>query len=118
MHQKLNVIPQARREEIWNSYWNMSYNERKQWMFHNVERTERGRSTKEHVSRRTCTYVYRLTDAEGVSHTVCKDFFLATLGYDRKNDKAVVTAFRTDPGAVTPHRDKRGKHEPANKKDR
>lgn len=111
-------ISQEKREEIWRSYWDLSYNEQKQWLFHNIKRGEIGRSTTKHVSRRDASYTYTLKDSGGVAHVVCKTFFLETLGYHRKNDKPVVTALRNAAEVVSPSTDRRGRHRPANKLNR
>ena len=57
---------------------------------------------------------YFLSDQEDNEHTVCKIFFLRTLGYT--SDKVItVTLQNCKEGANTPSSSKRGKHIPANK---
>ena len=57
---------------------------------------------------------YFLSDQEDNEHTVCKIFFLRTLGYT--SDKVItVTLKNCKEGAITPSSDKSGKHIPANK---
>ena len=78
--QCMQLISHDRRKEIWASFWNLNYNERKNWLLHNVKRV--------------------------------------TLGFDKKNDKAVTTALRCPIGSVISKADRRGTHEPSNKIDR
>ena len=114
-------ITTERRKEIWSGFWKLRYNEREAWLFHNIKRTTTARNTRPtggHISRRQLTYSYYLKDGSGNNHTVCKIFLLTTLGYHLKNDKAIVTAMKSESvSAVTPARDKRGLHEPSNKID-
>jgi hypothetical protein len=68
-------IPKERREVIWKSYWSLDYNQRKTWLFHNVERAEKVKpTTGAHVSRRNLTFTYKLKDSEGQKQSVCKTF--------------------------------------------
>ena len=105
-------ITTERRKEIWSGFWKLRYNERKAWLFHNIKRTTTARNTTGgHISRRQLTYSYYLKDGSGNNHTVCKIFLLTTLWYHPKNDKAIVTAMKSESvSAVTPARDKRGLH--------
>ena len=92
------------RESIWRTFWSMRYNERKQWLFHHVNKTPK--KTGIQNSRRGSTNVYTLVDSEGFSQTVCKTFFLGTLAI---SDTMITTLFKTmSPGARTPAKDKRG----------
>lgn len=62
----------------------------------------------EHTSRRDMTYTYTLIDDNGCEKPVCKTFFLATLGFEPKNDSIITTLMRTTPPGHTPAKDKRG----------
>ena len=111
-------IDQTRRQEIWASFWSLEYNQRKQWLYHTIDKSTKASTKGEHVSRRDYTYKYRFSDSNGTTHCVCKTFFLTTLGFDKKNDKAVTTALKTANAAITSRNDARGRHEPKNKIDR
>ena len=107
-------ISESRRKVILDAYWGMTTNERRSWIFHQVSRGEKHRSTtgSGHTSRRNMTYTYHY----GRSHEVCKTFFLTSLEYHSKNDKPVMTALRSASlSEVASPRDKRGRHPPSNK---
>lgn len=61
------------------------------------------------------TYAYHLKSDDGIVHDVCKSFFLTTLGYHSKNDRLVMTVMGSSLSAVTSPKDRRSRHDPANK---
>ena len=111
-------IDESRRGDIWNAYWSMDYDQRKKWLFESIEKMEKKRCIAgDHESRRDKTFKYKMKDANGLSQTVCKSFFLSTLGYKKNNDQAVMTAFQ-HRGSVIPSEDRRGRHNKKTKFDR
>jgi len=102
--------------KLGEQFWTMNYNSRKTWINQRVTRRE----TKSHQSRcdvkrrRTETREYTLRDRHGDVQTVCKEFFMRTLGY--MHDSFLTAICRsTERGDATPPPDKRGRHEPSNK---
>lgn len=101
-------IDAACRKSIYDSYWGMKYNDCKQWLFHHVLRSPK-KSSSGRQSRRDMTNTYTLIDSEGHPQTVCKTFFLATLGFGPKNDTIISTLMRTTPtSARMATKDQRG----------
>ena len=79
-----------------------------------IESTKRPRKDSTGDVQRNFSRHYFLSDQEDNEHTVCKSFFLRTLGYT--SDKVItVTLQNCKEGANTPSSSKRGKHIPANK---
>ncbi|ESO93896.1 hypothetical protein LOTGIDRAFT_153369 [Lottia gigantea] len=112
----LDKIDEKRRKEIWEAYWKLNYNGRRQYLFNNVHRNEKRRQTTQAPSRRKLSYEYFLKDEHGTAQVVCKVFFLCTLGYHPKNDKMINTVMKlTRPSDISPPPDKRGMQEPPNK---
>ncbi|KAG9264186.1 uncharacterized protein LOC111196652 [Astyanax mexicanus] len=106
-----------RRKEIWKQYWDMTYTERRTWIFHSVTSMETKRVSTA-GSRRGQTFSYKLQDQRGEPRRVCKMFFLSTLGYNPKNDSLVMTMMgkaRSRP--LVPPQDQRGRQVAANKLD-
>lgn len=67
---------------------------------------------------RTLSIQYQLGDQRGEIVRVCKPFFLTTLGFKPKNDKALLTLLRkTENNVITPEPEKRGHKSPKNKID-
>ncbi|KAK4883794.1 hypothetical protein RN001_000065 [Aquatica leii] len=67
--------------------------------------------------RRNNSYNYMLKNKNGTSHSVCKIFFLTTLGFNRNNVKVVRTALLNAKKSVVPVADMRCTKEPHNKID-
>ena len=109
-------ICENRRAAIHTAFWKMNYNLRKAWIFSQVKLipvARRRNNVSGDVSRNS-TRSYTLTDESGSEQTVCKLFFLHTLGY--KNDKVItVTMSSAALGRVAVSPDKRGRHAPPHK---
>ena len=106
-----------RRKEIWRQFWDMTYTERRTWMFHSVTSLETKRVCAT-GSRRGRTFSYRLQDQRGEPRRVCKMFFLSTLGYHPKNDSLVMTMMgNASSKPLAPPQDQRGRQAAANKLD-
>ena len=110
-------ISDDRRKEIWRQYWDMTYTERRTWMFHSVTSLETKRVCTA-GSRRGRTFSYRLQDQRGEPRRVCKMFFLSMLGYHPKNDSLVMTMMgKASSKPLAPPQDQRGRQAAANKLD-
>ncbi|XP_074035367.1 uncharacterized protein [Leptinotarsa decemlineata] len=110
-------INEQRRVAIWNEFYKMDYNTRRSWVHGRIEQKGKARSTtKVEVRKRSRSLMYTLPDENAHSQTICKKFFLRTLGYDEKNDKFITTVFKNlAPDSITPNRDRRGLAAPKNK---
>ena len=91
-------------------------------MWHNIHQAPKARSTCQGSTRRKNTFSYRFrrsTESAGGFQEMCKTFFLSTLGYNPKNDGAVMSCLKSAPqNSLSPARDQRGKTTPVNKKDK
>ncbi|KAL2089719.1 hypothetical protein ACEWY4_014407 [Coilia grayii] len=110
-------IPEDRRREIWSEYWDMSYGDKRSFVFYSVSQVQKAKAFA-NPSRRSRSFIYRLKDADEIPRQVCKMFFLSTLGYHPANDSLVFSVMGKEvTPALAPRRDQRGRHEPANKLD-
>ena len=103
------------RLSIWEKFWSLSYNRRRDWICNNVlEMPKTLRKNDESKSRRTYSLVWKFGETQ-----VCKHFFLSSLGF--KCDKVVRSALSCRNAVpftgviVGAYGDKRGYHEPPNK---
>ncbi|XP_073729859.1 uncharacterized protein [Misgurnus anguillicaudatus] len=111
-------ITEDQRRQLFRAYWNMSYSEKKSFIFHMVSQCQTMRHTTAVPSRRTRTLRYYLNDDLGQQQEVCKTTFLTTLGYHPKNDRLIVTVFgNTVSSSLAPPQERRGRHTPINKID-
>ena len=79
---------EQQRQGIFDNFWEMGYNRRRDWLVHNVdEEQKRSFTTKNRTSRRESTLRWRFSSTQ-----VCKCFFLHTIWYRR--DQVVETALR------------------------
>lgn len=69
-----DVIDETERKKIWNQFWLLSYDERKTWLYLNVENEAPKRTTSGDNSRRSNTYFYMFKDRAGTAHTVCRTY--------------------------------------------
>ena len=100
-------IGEPRRNEIFEDFWKMSYNERKSWTFFRVEVTATNRHRPRiNESSRSRTMQYYFSDGDGLKQQVCQLFFLQTLGYSNNTVLKVIFE-NTDPSALQPARDKK-----------
>ncbi|KAK7169041.1 hypothetical protein R3I93_005136 [Phoxinus phoxinus] len=106
------------RKKIWAMYWNMDYTEKRAFMFCNITQLPTARLfVPKGTSRRSRSFVYRLKNEDQVPQQVCKNFFLATLGYHPTNDSLVLSVMRSDMENERIPKDQRGRHTPGNKLD-
>ena len=108
-------ISLVRQQEIHHNFWKIEdRDERLQWIFGSIEQKEvavhRASSSGDTTKQRNFTRVYKLLDS-GAYKTVCKQFFLHTLGY--KHDTILTKLFKSmTPSKIRPPSDQRGKHLP------
>jgi len=110
------------RQIIHKQFWQLNYNERRNFMFSRIKKTQKKQSTvglSGHVSRRDATFGYTFAVSNsGNNVNVCKVFFLTTLRYHPKNDAVITSLMKATPiGALTACEDRREKHPQARKSD-
>ena len=78
-----NKMSQERREVIYKQFWAMRYDERRAWIFANVESKDPKRLVANQTTDRSRKWsrFYHLPNEDGAQQKVCQTFFLATLGY-------------------------------------
>ena len=112
----IDKIPQDRREAIYKQFWEMTYDERRAWIFSHVEVKTTKRQVLQQTSERnrTCSRFYHLPNEGGEEQFVCLTFFLHTLGY--KSAKIINHMFSScNTESITCPADKRAKYAPAHK---
>uniref|UniRef100_A0A2A4J600 DUF7869 domain-containing protein n=1 Tax=Heliothis virescens TaxID=7102 RepID=A0A2A4J600_HELVI len=105
-------INEEQRQIIWDNYWNLDIQRRRDFISRNVE-NNRIAIRYSNSTKRNHTYTYRL-----LNHRVCKTMFLRTLGYT--NDQAVVAVLKAnfkmsktpDSAKISAAPDLRGRHKP------
>ncbi|XP_072032148.1 uncharacterized protein [Amphiura filiformis] len=108
-------INEERRSLINFLFWGLQYQMRAMFLLNHIKQTITKR-TKKDLSRRKFSRNYTLPDEKDHLQSVCKVFFLHTLGYT--SDTVITKLLKKNPiGTVTPVADNRGKHEPPNKID-
>nr|CAI5839646.1 unnamed protein product [Callosobruchus analis] len=103
---KLNCtqkISHTRQRDINGQYWQLPKEQQKQFIWDSVKQS----TTKNKTSPREYTYKYYLTSGEAEKVSVCKTFFLATLGYEKENDRMLKNLCKTDPKCIAPQKDGR-----------
>ncbi|CAG9814598.1 unnamed protein product [Phaedon cochleariae] len=109
-------IAEDQRISINRDYWMMSWQERQIFLSASISTMEVKRRRGSGMSRtRSCKYFLKTAHGEKVE--ICKVFFLTTLGYNRKNDRAITNVINKENYA-TSGQDKRGKHPKTPKTDR
>ena len=109
-------VKEETRSSINKQFWELSYNERRKWLYSQVKQIPKKRCMVEagKESRRKCTRSYFPRTNISDELSVCKVFFLNTSVYS--NDKVLTEMYRvTDNGEIYPPSDKRGKHDHAHK---
>lgn len=107
-----------RRQEIWSEYWNMTYAQKRAFIFASVSQVPTEKVCANPSRQRSRSFVYRLQDTHKTPQQVCKLFYLSTLGYHPTNDSLVLSIMgKAITTALAPPNDMRGRHEPANKLD-
>jgi len=106
------------RVSINRQFWDKPNPARRQFLFDSAFRQPVQRRTAASLKRNASFYYY-LISLSGSRVSVCKTFFLTTLGYQYNSDKVLMNVLRkTEMGAITPKPDMRGKAPATNKIDR
>jgi len=115
----IETISNPARRKIHDEFWHLDTNRRRDFVYHRVQRSNTNESTvtEGHVSRRDSTFAYSLIHPDtNELLSVCKVFFLTTLGFHPKNDAVITSVMASTPrNASTAAPDNRGKHTPSNK---
>lgn len=106
------IIKETRQIDINKQYWDLDKQSQRLFVHSCVKKLSKKKFTVGSESRRSNTFKYYLRDCNGLEVQVCKTFFLATLGYNKNNDRFLKNIRGTDENAIVPARDKRG-HRPA-----
>ncbi len=107
-----------RRLEIWSEYGNMTYAQKRAFIFASVSQVPTEKVSANPSRQRSRSFVYRLQDTQKTPQQVCKLFYLSTLGYHPTNNSLVLSVMgKAITTALAPPNDMRGRHEPANKLD-
>ena len=90
-NQKITI---EQRHQINKSFWELTLDERRKWVWSNVRQIKSTRIITQVDSRRGKTFYYQLrkvlTEDDGSIVNVCKVFFLTTLGYYKRNDGVIM----------------------------
>lgn len=80
-------IPESLRTEINRQYWTLSKKEQELFVLNSTERkcVQRSRGVQDQKNR-NWSFSYLLKNSDGVLKHVCKQFYLATLGFSKNND--------------------------------
>ncbi|VEN33902.1 unnamed protein product [Callosobruchus maculatus] len=101
-------ISYTRQKHINEQYWLLPKQQQKQFVLERVKQCKKGRSTtKNQTSPRVYSYKYYLTSEKAEEVRVCKIFLLATLGYEKENDRMLKNIRKTDPKCIAPKTDGR-----------
>ena len=109
-------VTEIKRSAIHAQFWIMPYNQRRMWIHYHVKKihTKRPRKETSGAHDKSFSRLYTLPGEDGIEVSVCKIFFLRTLGL--RSDKVITTALTGTPDdAIVPAMDRRGSHEPKNK---
>lgn len=91
----------ARIHEIWESFYCMSFDARRQWVYSFVSRKIR--------EGKRPLYTFHLPDEDNNRVVVCCKLFNRTIGYHDKNNMVQSMMPNTTPGALAPKLDGRGR---------
>ncbi|XP_074026425.1 uncharacterized protein [Leptinotarsa decemlineata] len=115
----ISHIDENRRIQINDEFWQMSWDEQRQFILNNTQRLNVKRQTNRvDVSARKNSYTYHMKNENGTIFQVCKPFFLTTLGFKPSNDKVVQNTLNMSVNQLTFTRDMRGKKPSTKKLDR
>ncbi|XP_045506089.1 uncharacterized protein LOC123702390 isoform X2 [Colias croceus] len=110
-HNECYKIGSEKRQAIFNHYWSLSTERRRDWLVGNAKRTTiKRKRIKEDQSRRQYTFDYFINEGEG-KRKVCLKFLLNTLDIKQKYLYNIIT----EAAYGSSKDDLRGKHVPANK---
>ena len=109
-------VKEERRSAINSCVWELSFNDRRKWIYSNIRQIPKKRCMIEdgNESRRTYSRYYFMSLGDGNEVSVCKTFFLNTLGYSC--DSIITETLQSSgPERICPQNDKRGSHTPSHK---
>nr|CAI5858334.1 unnamed protein product [Callosobruchus analis] len=107
-----NKISEEQQTNINSQYWKLSKKEQHLFVNGCIKQISKIRNITNTESRRQNTYRYYLKSSDGIDTIVCKTFFLATLGYNKNNDRFLKTVRNDAKKTISPGIEKRG-HRPA-----
>lgn len=87
----ITKITKDQRRQIFTGYWNMSYSEKNNFIFHMVSQRQTMYHTSAVPSRRTRSLSYHLNNDLCQQQEVCKTTFLTTLSYHPKHYSLIAT---------------------------
>lgn len=91
-------ISENQRKNINCSFWNLTYQERKNFILNSCSRLEvQKRRNPDNQYRKKNTFKYYFKNDKGESIEVCKVFFLTTLGFQRSNDRLLHNTLSKTP---------------------
>lgn len=99
--------PELRRKSINNDFWLLDWMSQRRFILANTECVNVKR--KQEGSSRNNTFLYFLPDENGKKVSVCKTFFLTTLGFKPGNDKMLHNALSNERTGLNIKSDQRGK---------
>ena len=100
---------ESQRQKLNTEFWNLSWYERRIFISSGVKRHAVTRKTAGPDSKRSLTFHYFLCNEMGEELSVCKRFYLATLGFQPSNDAVVQKALHSlGSGSLLPKPDGRG----------
>ena len=115
-------ISEERRRLLNDEFWKLTADkDRKSFVLHHIssyspkQRTTTFDATETSGFKKQKSLHYSLKNDEGMCVTVCKTFFLATLGFHQKNDRIIRSAIENAENSVSPPEDRRRRKQPHNK---
>lgn len=111
-------ISAERQNDINSQFWQLSEEARRIFIFSLIKKEDKKRHTAGTSSSRKFTFKYYLKTENSIQVQTCKKFFLATLGYDIKNDRILKNVRNTNSSRISPKPDNRGRQACPQKIDR
>ena len=111
-------VAEEQRKLIWQSFWKLEKHGRDIFVYSSIEVSEPAGFKPDAVHNRAYVIAYKLTDAMGRQHRVCRTFFLATLGYKATASYVNELVRKTPIGSPVPVPDGCGRFGPPSSIDR
>lgn len=107
----ISIISENQRQQINLSFWNLTEQERRNYILASCSRLNVQKRRETDVNyRKNNTFKYFLKDEEGKSKEVCKIFYLTTLGFHKNNDRLLHDVLsKTPKNTLQAIANKRGK---------
>lgn len=104
------IISEDQRKKLNADFWKLTWYERRVLIVAGVKSHAVGRRSTGGKSKRNVSFMYSLKNESSESVSVCKVFYLGTLGFAKNNDTVVQKALHAvSPGKLAPKKDGRGK---------